>query len=133
MQKLQQQLEKLTLRWQQELQLTKQIIVLRGKLHQQETDKANTKIEEPLSPPINELLSQLSECHKQLDELQGESPLIFTAVDANVVAAVVADWTGIPLGRMVKNEIEAVLQLSDTLNQRVFGQHHALDLILVPD
>lgn len=126
---LQQQLEKLTLRWQQELQLTKQIIALRGRLHQQETDKANTKIAESPSPSIDELRSQLSECHKQLDELQGESPLIFTAVDANVVAAVVADWTGIPLGRMVKNEIEAVLQLSDTLNQRVFGQHHALDLI----
>jgi type VI secretion system protein VasG len=50
-------------------------------------------------------------------------------VDENVVAAVVSDWTGIPLGRMVKNEIDAVLNLADTLNQRVIGQRHGLDLI----
>ena len=41
----------------------------------------------------------------------------------------VADWTGIPVGRMVKNEIDAVLHLADTLEQRVIGQRHALDAI----
>jgi type VI secretion system protein VasG len=61
--------------------------------------------------------------------LQGDEPLLFAAVDENVVAAVVSDWTGIPLGRMVKNEIDAVLNLADTLNQRVIGQRHGLDLI----
>ncbi|WP_128086945.1 AAA family ATPase, partial [Pantoea deleyi] len=55
--------------------------------------------------------------------------LLFAAVDAGVVAAVVSDWTGIPLGRMVKNEIDAVLNLADTLNQRVIGQRHGLELI----
>jgi type VI secretion system protein VasG len=45
------------------------------------------------------------------------------------VASVVADWTGIPVGRMVKNEVEAILKLADTLNQRVIGQKHALDMI----
>ena len=45
------------------------------------------------------------------------------------VASVVADWTGIPVGRMVKNEVEAVLKLADTLNQRVIGQKHALEMI----
>lgn len=84
----------------------------------------------PLSAhKIGEIKQQLAVLQQELDELQGESPLIFAAVDANIVAAVVADWTGIPLGRMVKNEIEAVLQLSDRLNQRVIGQKHGLDLI----
>lgn len=66
---------------------------------------------------------------QQLRALQGETPLLFAAVDANVVAAVVSDWTGIPLGRMIKNEIEAVLKLADTLNARVIGQRHGLELI----
>ncbi|TVS08728.1 MAG: AAA family ATPase, partial [Phycisphaerales bacterium] len=60
---------------------------------------------------------------------QGDSPLILPSVDASAVAAVVADWTGIPVGRMVKNEIQAVLTLADTLNKRVIGQKHALESI----
>jgi type VI secretion system protein VasG len=50
-------------------------------------------------------------------------------VDAQAVASVVGDWTGIPVGRMVKNEIETVLKLADTLDQRVLGQRHALEMI----
>jgi type VI secretion system protein VasG len=50
-------------------------------------------------------------------------------VDGQAVASVVQDWTGVPVGRMVKNEIETVLRLSDTLNQRVIGQKHALEII----
>jgi type VI secretion system protein VasG len=65
----------------------------------------------------------------ELSELQGENPLILPCVDAQAVATVVADWTGIPVGRMVKNEIEAVLRLADTIEKRVVGQRHALDLI----
>src|SRR6185295_14906926 len=64
-----------------------------------------------------------------LRERQGDSPLIFPAVDANAVASVVADWTGIPVGRMVKDEIASVLTLADTLEKRVIGQRHALDAI----
>lgn len=76
-----------------------------------------------------ELRGQLAEQQQALKTLQGDEPLLFAAVDENVVAAVVSDWTGIPLGRMVKNEIDAVLNLADTLNQRVIGQRHGLDLI----
>ena len=65
----------------------------------------------------------------ELTKLQGETPLIFPTVDGQAVAAVVGDWTGIPVGRMVKNEIETVLKLADTLDQRVIGQDHALEMI----
>ncbi|RYF26338.1 MAG: AAA family ATPase, partial [Comamonadaceae bacterium] len=60
---------------------------------------------------------------------QGDTPLILPAVDAQAVASVVADWTGIPVGRMVKNEVEAILNIAQTLNQRVIGQRHGLDMI----
>jgi type VI secretion system protein VasG len=129
---LQQQLEQLTARWQEELALIQQIIDLRAQLHREEIEAEPTDeaTEEPQpAPSADELRAQLAQLQQQLGELQGEAPLIFAAVDANVVAAVVSDWTGIPLGRMVKNEIDAVLQLADTLNQRVIGQRHALDLI----
>jgi type VI secretion system protein VasG len=61
--------------------------------------------------------------------LQGEHPLILPTVDAQAVSAVVSDWTGIPVGRMVQNEVGAVLHLADTLNRRVIGQRHALDMV----
>jgi type VI secretion system protein VasG len=66
---------------------------------------------------------------QELSELQGEKPLVLLAVDETAIATVVADWTGIPLGRMLRNEINNVLHLVDTLDQRVIGQRHALELI----
>ncbi|MEA3277349.1 MAG: type VI secretion system ATPase TssH, partial [Pseudomonadota bacterium] len=76
-----------------------------------------------------ELLRELKDLQTELLELQGERPLILPNVDGQAVASVVADWTGIPVGRMVKNELEAVLNLADTLNKRVIGQRHALEMI----
>ncbi|CAM3581425.1 ClpV1 family T6SS ATPase [Rouxiella silvae] len=114
----QQQLqETLDARWQRELDLTRQISQKRLLLGEAQTEEAEA------------LREDLREIQHELLGLQGESPLIYPAVDASVVAAVVSDWTGIPLGRMVKNEINAVLQLADTLNKRVVGQQHALDAI----
>jgi type VI secretion system protein VasG len=72
---------------------------------------------------------ELHDLMKQLDDIQGETPLILPSVDEQAVASVVADWTGVPVGRMVKNEIEAVMHLAGTLEKRVIGQRHALDAI----
>jgi len=74
-------------------------------------------------------LDRLHSLQRQLAALQGESPLILPAVDAQAVASVASDWTGIPLGRMVANEVEAVLKLAETLNQRVVGQRDGLETI----
>lgn len=115
----QQETERDTLsrRWEQERALVDEVIALRAQLQEADDDAQST------------LCQTLNEKQLALKALQGEMPLLFAAVDENVVAAVVADWTGIPLGRMVKNEIDAVLSLADTLNQRVIGQRHGLDLI----
>jgi len=74
-------------------------------------------------------LAELTRIQQELVRIQGESPLILPSVNGQAVAEVVADWTGIPVGRMVRDEIAAVLSLADTLNQRVIGQRHGLDLI----
>jgi type VI secretion system protein VasG len=85
----------------------------------------------PAAPPVDReaLLAKLTQAQADLETLQGDHPLILPTVDAQAVASVVGDWTGIPVGRMVKNEIETVLKLADTLDQRVIGQRHALEMI----
>ena len=74
-------------------------------------------------------LAEVRALQSQLAEHQGETPLILPSVDEQAVAAVVGDWTGIPVGRMVKNEVQAVLTLPESLGRRIIGQGHALDLI----
>lgn len=75
------------------------------------------------------LLAELKEIQAKLETLQGESPLILPTVDYQAVASVVADWTGIPVGRMASNEIETVLNLATALGKRVIGQDHAMEMI----
>jgi type VI secretion system protein VasG len=64
-----------------------------------------------------------------LTQAQADSPMVFAVVDADAVAAVVGDWTGIPVGRMVKDDIAAVLAIETQLKKRVIGQDHAMDEI----
>ncbi len=75
------------------------------------------------------LHARLAELQAQLSALQGEEPLILPTVDYQAVASVVADWTGIPVGRMARNEIETVLNLDQHLKKRIIGQDHALEMI----
>ena len=91
--------------------------------------KTTESAEQPDEQDRVELLKELKQLQKQLTELQGETPLILPCVDAQAISSVVADWTGIPVGGMMKNEIESVLQLADTLRKRIIGQDHALEAV----
>jgi type VI secretion system protein VasG len=75
------------------------------------------------------LLGELKDVQHKLVEMQGEHPLILPSVDAQAIGSVVQDWTGIPVGRMVKDEVETILNLADELGKRVVGQDHALQII----
>ena len=77
------------------------------------------------APPATPLPDKLA----ALGALQGEAPLVPVDVDGNVVAAIVAAWTGIPLGKMVKDDLKTVLNLQPLLEARVIGQSHALAAI----
>ena len=127
------QLEVLNARWQEEKGLVDRLLELRAKLR-----TGNKPVDAPAgteaapaeaAPDRAALLAELHELQAKIHAVQGESPLILPSVDEQAVASVVADWTGIPVGRMVKNEVEAVLKLADTLNQRVIGQKHGLEMI----
>jgi type VI secretion system protein VasG len=76
-----------------------------------------------------EIRAELNEAQDKLVQLQGESPLILAAVDAQAIATVVADWTGIPIGRMVRDDAQSVLRLGDILSARVVAQPDALETI----
>lgn len=71
----------------------------------------------------------LDEALDAMRDAQGDSPMVFGVVDQDAVAAVVGDWTGIPIGRMVKDEIASVLTIADKLKSRVIGQDHAMDAL----
>jgi len=72
---------------------------------------------------------QLRDKFATLEGRDPEKRMIYAHVDEQVVASVVSDWTGIPVGRMVKDEIENVLKLPEILNRRVIGQSHGLSMI----
>ncbi len=123
--------------WKAEKELVDQILDLRAKLRNpgalpdsgeaQETGENDHK--QMSEDERKQTLDKLKDLQDKLHELQGERPLILPAVDASSVASVVADWTGIPVGRMVKDEIAGVLKLADRIEDRVIGQRHALDAI----
>jgi type VI secretion system protein VasG len=71
----------------------------------------------------------LKEAMKTIDEIDPERRMIYPYVDEQAIASVVSDWTGIPVGRMVKDEVQTVLSLADILNRRVVGQTHGLQMI----
>jgi type VI secretion system protein VasG len=70
--------------------------------------------------------AQVAALNAALDELQGEQPLMRVCVDSQTVGEVIAAWTGIPLGKMLKDEVSTVLELEHHLGRRVIGQGHAL-------
>ncbi|MDR2521627.1 MAG: type VI secretion system ATPase TssH [Spirochaetaceae bacterium] len=75
------------------------------------------------------LTAALAAKRAELAGFQGEQPLVLPQVDAQAVSAVISEWTGIPLGRMVKDEIKNILALDEELRRRVIGQEDGLSLI----
>ncbi|HLA96557.1 MAG TPA: type VI secretion system ATPase TssH, partial [Pyrinomonadaceae bacterium] len=85
---------------------------------------------ETVKPIDTEFLKgELKRLNAELKEIQGEDPLMQAVVTGQSVAEVISGWTGIPIGKMVADEINAVLNLSTTLRERVLGQDHALEAI----
>jgi type VI secretion system protein VasG len=90
-----------------------------------------TALEEGKRPPeqADRDAAELRRLRDELARIQGETPLVLPVVDRQAVAEVVAAWTGIPVGRMVVDEIRAVLGLRQRLQKRVIGQDAALEAI----
>ncbi len=113
-------------RWAAERSLAEEILGLRARLR-----AGAQAVDTPTDadPDRQQLLDRLAIVQAELAALQGETPLILTLVDRQAVAEIVQDWTGIPVGRMVRDEVATVLQLADTLARRVVGQDHAMEMV----
>jgi type VI secretion system protein VasG len=136
----QDRLDGLERRWNEERALVDELLSLRARLRDgaQPVEGTGSKLESAAAgetkAPLDEneraaLKEQLKAVQDKLTALQGEHPLILPTVDYQAVAAVVGDWTGIPVGRMARNEMETILNIASTLSQRVIGQDHAMEMI----
>jgi len=114
-------LAELQARWDKERDLVNRVREIRGKIEEAASAKGGADVEA--------LRAELTGLNNELAQLQGEAPLIGVCVDANIVGDVVSAWTGIPIGKMLKDEVETVLQLESHLGKRVIGQDHALGMI----
>ena len=106
-------------RWAKERDLAVAIAELRQKIETAKPDDGG----------LAEWRTGYQDATARLRSLQGEAPMLHVCVDAGAIAAVVATWTGIPVGRMVGDEIRAVMGLRERLEERVVGQTHALEAI----
>ncbi len=113
------QVEELKQRWQQEQQLALEIVELQRKLDDDQI------------PPEqkSETEGRLGDLRTELAKLQGDEPLVRTEVDPDVVSKVVSDWTGVPLGKVMRDEAANVVNLEENLKQRIKGQDQALATI----
>jgi len=125
---LTEELKGLEKRWEEEKVLAEQVQTLAHKLDAHRTAKPDAK-ERLTEAQEQEARTELSKAEKKLIEVQGEEPLVLPVVGGQAIAAVVSGWTGIPLGKMVRNEIQAVLTLKDRMAERVIGQDHGLEAI----
>jgi len=135
----QEKLSGLEAAWASELGIVDEIKALRSKLGDS-GDKGNGRAApaeaEPAEPAApaeavdpEAARAALKEKFDSLGEIDPAQRMIYAHVDEQSVASVVSDWTGIPVGRMVKDEIETVLNLAETLNRRVVGQGHGIGMI----
>ncbi|TLM77944.1 type VI secretion system ATPase TssH [Microbulbifer harenosus] len=123
----QQQLEKLQNQQRQELELIAQIQALRDQIDE---EFARLQDDGSVDPSLlGDLKQQLQNLSSELREVQSDTPLMQPAVDEQSIAEVIANWTGIPVGKMVSDEIAAVQSLAYRLNKRVIGQPHALEAV----
>ncbi|MFJ4113389.1 type VI secretion system ATPase TssH [Pseudomonas sp. NPDC089758] len=99
--------QRLNLQWQRELELVGQIHTL------SEASDTDNRVE-------------LAELRNQLTDVQGEEPLVHALVDGATIGEVISGWTGIPLGKMLRDEIDTVQRLPQLMAERVLGQDHAL-------
>lgn len=123
-------LKELEARLVEEKKLVEEIRQRREKLEKSAIAKKKPDSPDRLPPEEEEKLrKEMIEFKRALQKIQGEHPMVFPVVDRQAVAEVVSAWTGIPVGKMVLDEIKTILNLKDKLEERVVGQGHALDAL----
>jgi type VI secretion system protein VasG len=113
-------------RWLKEKEAVERVLALQKQI---EGGDAAASDEQPRAKDMEGMKKELESALHALKEIQGKNPLIRMQVDADVIAKVVSDWTGIPIGNMVQDEAQAILSMEDELRKRIKGQDQALDIV----
>jgi len=121
-----QRLTQLMGQWEKEREIIGHIRDLRAQLETQAAANRNNDFQASSAHPLREELARLND---KLASAQGKQPLMQACVTAQTVAEVISGWTGIPVGKMQADEINAVLALKEKIEERVVGQPHALEAI----
>ena len=113
------EIAQLSEKWNKEKDLASTVIKLQDELVNARESGADAAALDEKSKAVENAIQQLAEA-------QGETPMVFSHVSAAVCAQVISDWTGIPIGSMVKDEAKALLELEERIGQRVIGQDNAI-------
>lgn len=124
---------KLVEKWQKEKSAADKVIEIRKKLEEQNnTEKpkeSEEKSDQPSTPAEPVTQEDLTKALDEFKEAQGKEPMLYLDVNQDVVAKVVADMTGIPIGKMVKDEAETILHLEEEIGKRLKGQNQAIEAV----
>ena len=146
------ELASLNKRWEEEKRLVQRIREIREQLEQQVARKRRASAamaavtadaaavdasavqeaataEAQATASADQLRAELATLNEQLEHVQGDAPLMRVCVDASLVGEVISGWTGVPVGKMLRDDLTMVLELEKHLEQRVIGQNHALEYI----
>jgi ATP-dependent Clp protease ATP-binding subunit ClpB len=133
---LQERASELHTRWQIEKEAIQEIRELKEEIDQTETQIEQAERHADLEKAarlrygkLNELKARLENAEKHLKELQENSPLLKEEVDAEEIAEVVGNWTGIPVSRLLEGEMQKLMHMEERLHQRIVGQEEAVDVV----
>ena len=115
--------------WEKELEVVKRIKEQEGRLEEEAASAGEEGEDNDKRLVLVVMQGELSKLKRQLHSLQGDEPMVPTNVDSRVIASVISGWTGIPLGKMLTDEIDKVLDLESAIRDRIIGQPQAIEAI----
>lgn len=123
--------------WQDEKNQIEEMIALRARLHELVSDEPASETEDDQDADVSPYAEMdeeavriaISACQEQLEQIRGGNPLVHFEVGPDEVSHVIADWTGIPMGKVLQDEAETTLNLKDNLTQTIKGQEFAIDAL----
>ena len=123
------ELVRLTARWEEERGLVDQLRALRTQIEEAHAAPEGANGEARTPEELADLRAQLTERTAALEQLQGETPLVRVSVDASIVGEVISGWTGVPVGKMLRDQLSMVLQMERLMGARIIGQDHGIETI----
>lgn len=116
-------------RWKNELELVSEYNQIHSELEEFASERNMDNLRGEDLQTLMLLNTEIDRVKQELSKIQGNDPMVPVCVDSIVIADVISGWTGIPVGKMLSDEIRTILSLKEKMGERVVGQDHALEAI----